>query len=145
MAASILKTVCPHDCPGTCSFLATVKDRRVVSCDGDPDHPFTQGGLCHKVHRYAERIYSPRRVGRKGKGRFARTSWDEALAEVTEDVSPGVLVAESIWWAKHHPGGRGINRLTSQRLTDPGECSTLHENLVNVAIAETDRGVDLAG
>jgi len=56
-------------------------------------------------------------------------------AEATEDVPPGVLVAESIWWAKHHPGGRGINRLTSQRLTDLGECSTLHENLVNVAIA----------
>ena len=57
-------------------------------------------------------------------------------AEVTEDVPPGVLVAESIWWTKHHPDGRGINRLTSQRLTDLGECSTLHENLVNVAIAE---------
>jgi anaerobic selenocysteine-containing dehydrogenase len=55
------------------------------------------------------------------------------FAEVTEDVSPGVLVAESIWWAKHHPGGKGINQLTSQRLTDLGECSTLHENLVNVA------------
>jgi anaerobic selenocysteine-containing dehydrogenase len=53
-------------------------------------------------------------------------------AEVTDDVPPGVLVAESIWWAKHHPGGKGINRLTSDRLTDLGECSTLHENLVEV-------------
>jgi anaerobic selenocysteine-containing dehydrogenase len=57
------------------------------------------------------------------------------FAEVTEDVPAGVLVAESIWWAKHHPGGKGINQLTSQRLTDLGECSTLHENLVNVAPA----------
>jgi anaerobic selenocysteine-containing dehydrogenase len=63
-------------------------------------------------------------------------------AEVTEDVPPGVLVAESIWWAKHHPGGRGINRLTSQRLTDLGECSTLHENLVNVAMAGVERDED---
>lgn len=63
-------------------------------------------------------------------------------AEVTEDVPPGVLVAESIWWAKHHRRGRGINRLTSQRLTDLGECSTLHENLVNVAIAEVEHGAD---
>jgi anaerobic selenocysteine-containing dehydrogenase len=53
-------------------------------------------------------------------------------ADVTPDVPPGVLVAESIWWAKHHPGGKGINRLTSDRLTDLGECSTLHENLVEV-------------
>ena len=152
MAANILETVYPHDCPDTCSILATVEDGRVTKCDGDPDHPFTQGGLCHKVHRYAERIYSPlrvlfpmRRVGRKGEGRFARIAWDEALAEVTEGVPPGVLVAEPIGWAKHHPGVRGINRLTSPRLTDLGECSTLHENLVNVAVAETDRGMDLAG
>jgi anaerobic selenocysteine-containing dehydrogenase len=55
------------------------------------------------------------------------------FAEVTDDVPPGLLVAESIWWSKHHPHGKGINYLTSQRLTDLGECSTLHENLVNVA------------
>jgi anaerobic selenocysteine-containing dehydrogenase len=61
-------------------------------------------------------------------------------AEVTEDVPPGVLVAESIWWAKHHPGGKGINQLTSQRLTDLGECSTLHESLVNVAPADGTPG-----
>jgi anaerobic selenocysteine-containing dehydrogenase len=91
MAEIIRKTVCPHDCPDTCSILATVEDGRVTNCDGDPDHPFTQGGLCHKVHRYAERIYSPlrvlfpmRRVGRKGEGKFARISWDEALAEVAD-------------------------------------------------------------
>ncbi len=87
----IRKTVCPHDCPDTCSILATVEDGQVTRCDGDPAHPFTQGGLCHKVHRYAERIYSPlrvlhpmRRVGAKGEGRFARISWDEALHEVAD-------------------------------------------------------------
>jgi anaerobic selenocysteine-containing dehydrogenase len=91
MAQFIRKTVCPHDCPDTCSILATVEDGRVVSCDGDPDHPFTRGGLCHKVHRYAERIYSPlrilhpmRRVGEKGEGKFAPISWDEALDGVAD-------------------------------------------------------------
>jgi anaerobic selenocysteine-containing dehydrogenase len=89
MAREVRKTVCPHDCPDTCSILATVEDGRVVACDGDPDHPFTQGGLCHKVHRYPERIYSPlrilhpmRRVGAKGEGRFVRISWEEALQEI---------------------------------------------------------------
>lgn len=89
--AEIRKTVCPHDCPDTCSILATVEDGRVTACEGDPDHPFTRGGLCHKVNRYAERVYSPlrvlhpmRRVGKKGEGTFARISWDEALQEVAE-------------------------------------------------------------
>jgi len=91
MATEIRKTVCPHDCPDTCSILATIEDGRVTKCDGDPDHPFTRGGLCHKVHRYAERIYSPlrilhpmRRVGAKGEGRFARITWEEALDEVAD-------------------------------------------------------------
>ncbi len=91
MTQIIRKTVCPHDCPDTCSILATVADGRVTNCDGDPDHPFTRGGLCHKVHRYAERIYSPlrilqplRRAGEKGEGKFIRISWDEALAEVAD-------------------------------------------------------------
>ena len=60
-------------------------------------------------------------------------------AEVTPDVPPGVLVAESIWWPKQHPGGKGINQLTSDRLTDLGECSTLHENLVEVELAAARR------
>jgi anaerobic selenocysteine-containing dehydrogenase len=91
MAQSTHKTVCPHDCPDTCSILATVEDGRVTACEGDPAHPFTQGFLCHKVHRYPERIYSPlriltplRRIGKKGEGRFVRISWDAALTEITD-------------------------------------------------------------
>lgn len=87
----VRKTVCPHDCPDTCSILATVEGGRVVRCDGDPEHPFTQGYLCHKVARYPERIYSPlrvlhpmRRIGAKGEGRFARITWDEALDEIAD-------------------------------------------------------------
>jgi len=85
------KTVCPHDCPDTCSIVATVENGRVTACDGDPEHPFTEGFLCHKVHRYAERIYSPlrvlcplRRAGKKGDGRFVQISWDEVLTEIAD-------------------------------------------------------------
>ncbi len=53
---------------------------------GVKEHPFTRGGLCAKVNRFLDRVYSPdrllhplRRVGPKGDGRFERVSWDEAL------------------------------------------------------------------
>ena len=56
---------------------------------GNPDHPFTRGGLCVKVNDYQNRVYSPDRVlyplkrtGRKGAGQFERVSWDAALAEI---------------------------------------------------------------
>ncbi len=54
-------------------------------------------------------------------------------AAVTEDVPPGVVVAASVWWAKHSPEGKGINQLTSPRTTDMAGGSTFHCNRVFVA------------
>src|SRR5258707_4718382 len=81
-------TVCPHDCPDTCSMIAHVENDRLIRVEGNPDHPFTRGNLCRKVAHYEERVYSAdrllypmRRVGPKGAGEFERISWDEALDE----------------------------------------------------------------
>jgi anaerobic selenocysteine-containing dehydrogenase len=83
-------SVCPHDCPDTCSVIVTVDQGRVVKLQGDPGHPFTRGFLCGKVERYEERVYSPhrlefpmKRVGPKGSGRFERIPWDEALSIIS--------------------------------------------------------------
>src|SRR6266568_9228564 len=43
----ILKTTCPLDCPDTCSILVRVEGGRVTRLEGDPQHPFTRGFLCH--------------------------------------------------------------------------------------------------
>jgi anaerobic selenocysteine-containing dehydrogenase len=81
-----VKVVCPHDCPDTCVMAVRVEGDRAVALGGDPDHRFTRGFLCAKVNPYLDRVYSPdrllhplKRVGRKGEGKFARISWDEAL------------------------------------------------------------------
>jgi len=81
------RAVCPHDCPDTCAMRVTVENGRATKVTGDPDHPPTQGVLCTKVSRYADRVHHPRRlsvpmkrVGRKGDGHFEPISWDEALA-----------------------------------------------------------------
>ncbi|HUP59986.1 MAG TPA: molybdopterin oxidoreductase family protein [Thermoanaerobaculia bacterium] len=83
----VIRSVCPHDCPDTCSMLVTVDESgRAVRMAGDPDHPFTQGFLCTKVAKYVERTYHEGRlqfpqirVGAKGEGKFRRATWDEAL------------------------------------------------------------------
>src|SRR5438874_4938788 len=87
--STVVHGACPHDCPDTCAMLVTVENGRAVRVAGDPEHPFTRGFLCTKVNRYVERTYHPdrllhplRRVGPKGSGRFARVSWDDALAEI---------------------------------------------------------------
>ncbi|HYX64252.1 MAG TPA: molybdopterin-dependent oxidoreductase, partial [Burkholderiales bacterium] len=95
----VARTACPHDCPDTCAMLVTVEDGVATRIQGDPTMPFTDGTLCTKVAHYLERTYSPerlryplRRVGRKGEGRFARASWDEALDAIAARLKP--LAAE---------------------------------------------------
>jgi len=89
----VVRAACPHDCPDTCAMLVTVREeggkRAAVKIAGDPDHPTTRGVLCAKVSRYLERTYHPervlhplKRIGRKGEGRFAQVSWDEALDDI---------------------------------------------------------------
>ncbi|KDR42928.1 molybdopterin-containing oxidoreductase family protein [Caballeronia glathei] len=89
------RAVCPHDCPDTCAMRVTVKDGRAIKVSGDPDHPPTQGVLCTKVSRYAERTHhrdrllTPlRRIGRKGEGRFEAIGWDEALRLAADRLKP---------------------------------------------------------
>src|SRR6476646_668997 len=88
-ATETVRGACPHDCPDTCAMLVSVRDGRAVEERGDPEHPFTRGGLCVKVNNYVDKAYSPdrvlcpmRRTGPKGSGQFTRVSWDEALDEI---------------------------------------------------------------
>lgn len=89
MPASTWRTACPHDCPDTCSVLATVEDGRLTRVAGDPGDPFTRGFLCAKVNRYPERVHAPgrllqplRRRGPKGGGEWEPITWEEALDEI---------------------------------------------------------------
>ena len=87
MATAIRASVCPHDCPSTCALEVEVHDgARIGAVRGAADNDYTQGVICAKVSRYAERIHHPDRLtrpllrtGPKGSGQFREISWDEAL------------------------------------------------------------------
>jgi anaerobic selenocysteine-containing dehydrogenase len=89
MAEHKIFSACPHDCPDTCAMITTIRDGKAIAVRGNPDHPFTRGGLCVKVNDYQNRVYSSDRVlyplkrtGPKGAGQFVRVSWDAALGEI---------------------------------------------------------------
>ncbi len=93
MSTNIVRAVCPHDCPDTCALHVTVTNGVATEVRGDPDHPTTAGVLCTKVSRYTERTYHKdrllfpqKRIGKKGEGKFARISWDEALDTITAQL-----------------------------------------------------------
>ena len=85
-------SVCPLDCPDTCSLTVTVEDERIVSIKGSRANPYTAGVLCAKVPEAYPgfvhgdgRIKTPlRRTGAKGAGRFERISWAQALDIIHE-------------------------------------------------------------
>jgi anaerobic selenocysteine-containing dehydrogenase len=52
--------------------------------------------------------------------------------QVSERVPAGTVVTEGVWWQEFIPGDRGVNALTSQRLTDGGRGSTLYDVTVEV-------------
>ena len=84
--SQVMHSVCPLDCPDTCSLAVTVADQKVVKVRGSHVNPLTHGTICGKVSHYPEFVHGPsrlltplKRVGPKGDGKFTRISWDEAL------------------------------------------------------------------
>jgi anaerobic selenocysteine-containing dehydrogenase len=93
-APAVVRGACPHDCPDTCSFVTTVQNGVALKVQGNPEHRHTDGVLCTKVSRYAERTYHPERVltplrrsGPKGSGRFEPMGWEEALDDIAARLS----------------------------------------------------------
>ncbi|WP_420102459.1 molybdopterin oxidoreductase family protein [Bosea sp. (in: a-proteobacteria)] len=86
----IRPSVCPHDCPSACSLeVEVIEGRGIGRVRGSKRQSYTDGVICAKVARYAERIHHPdrllhplRRTGPKGSGQFEPISWDEALEEI---------------------------------------------------------------
>ena len=109
-------SVCPHDCPSVCALaveLATPE--RIGRVRGAPQ-PYTDGVICAKVARYAERAHHPERLlrplirrGAKGSGDFAPISWDDALDHVAEKL--GTVIAHhgpQAVWPYHYAGTMGL-------------------------------------
>jgi anaerobic selenocysteine-containing dehydrogenase len=100
-------SVCPHDCPSACSLDVEVIDSvRIGRVRGHRDQSYTDGVICAKVARYAERIHHPdrllqplRRSGPKGSGQFTPIGWDEALDLTAEAFATAARRhgSESVW------------------------------------------------
>lgn len=106
------ESVCPLDCPDTCSLEVTVDGGKVTKVDGSHRNPYTDGYICAKVRRYPERVYSPlrllypqRRVGPKGEGCFERIGWDDAIELIATAFRRVVAEHGPAAILPHHYGG----------------------------------------
>jgi len=73
-------------------------------------------------------------------GQLVRVSnergWCRLVAEVTEEVRPGVLATTTVWWPKFSPDQHNVNWTTSDRLADLNGGSTFYTNMVTVEVGE---------
>ena len=144
MPAAYLPSVCPHDCPSTCALeVERLAPERIGKLRGARGNDFTQGVICAKVARYAERVHHPerlttplRRVGPKGSGRFEPIDWATALdtiaaafVEATERHG-----AEAVW-PYRYAGTMGlVQRDGLERLTHCLGYSRQHKTICASAI-----------
>ncbi len=106
-APEIFHSACPHDCPSTCALeVERLAPDRVGRIRGARKNTYTDGVICSKVARYAERLHHPerlthplRRCGAKGDGEFERIGWEDALDTVAEALLKAEqrLGAETVW------------------------------------------------
>jgi anaerobic selenocysteine-containing dehydrogenase len=91
-------SVCPLDCPDTCSLNIKVLGDQVVEVKGSKANPYTDGVICNKVARYypdfvhgETRLTHPlRRTGPRGSGQYERISWDTALDLIHEAFTKAI-------------------------------------------------------
>src|SRR3954463_10047018 len=90
----VVSTVCPLNCPDSCSIDVTVKDGQVTVIDGSTLNPVTEGYICAKVRRFPERVYGADRLrypavrkGPKELGSFQRVTWEEALTTIADRLT----------------------------------------------------------
>lgn len=146
MPIRIESSVCPHDCPSVCALEVEVTGTGQIGRVRGASQPYTDGVICAKVARYAERVHHPerltrplRRIGEKGSGRFEPVSWDAALDLVAESLmQAATLHGPETVWPYHYAGTMGfIQRGAIRRL---GHLAGWSRQLETFCVALADPG-----
>ncbi len=152
MTAEFIPTVCPHDCPSACALEVERLDSRTIGkVRGARANDYTQGVICAKVARYAERVHHPQRLttpmkrtGPRGSGEFTPIGWDEALDEVAHALRrvADEFGAEAVW-PYYYAGTMGqVQRDGINRLRHVLGYSGMHKSIcTSIAYAGWNAGV----
>ncbi|WP_062436797.1 molybdopterin-containing oxidoreductase family protein [Herbidospora daliensis] len=78
-------------CTTACGIIANVRDGRLLTIEGNPADPNSQGSVCAKGVAGPSVLYDPnrllyplKRVGRRGEGKWKRITWEEAYTEIAD-------------------------------------------------------------
>jgi formate dehydrogenase major subunit len=90
----VSKSICPY-CAVGCGQLVFHKDGKLVSIEGDPESPISQGNLCPKGAASYQLVTQPDRVTRVRYRAPYATAWTDLGLETAMD-----MVADRVWEAR---------------------------------------------
>jgi formate dehydrogenase major subunit len=103
--AQVARSICPY-CGVGCGQLIYHKDRKLISIEGDPESPISQGNLCPKgAASYQLLTHSRRETKMKYRAPHAK-EWTEMSLESAMD-----MVAERVWESRKRTFVRQIDGL----------------------------------
>ena len=140
----ISTSACPHDCPSTCVLDITHDKSTIYSVKGNKLNSYTKGVICSKVSRYSERTHNLKRltdpllrIGKKGEGKFKKTSWSNAIRIVSEKFKKisNTYGSQAIW-PYYYAGTMGlIQRDSINRLRHYFNFSDQYSTICNTLAA----------
>ena len=144
----VIPTIC-FNCESACGLVAFVDKAtgEVAKFEGNPVHPGSRGRTCAKgpatINQVndPERILKPlKRVGKRGAGRWAEVSWDEALGDIGGRIR-AALREDRHDEVMYHVGRPGDDHFIPRMLTAWGVDG--HNSHTNVCSASARTGFAL--
>src|ERR1043166_9670725 len=115
---SIVPTTC-FNCESACGLLAYIDKvtGEVQKFEGNPEHPGSRGRNCAKGPATLNQVTDPdrilyplKRVGKRGEGKWERTTWDEALDTIAKRIRAAIVEnrREEVMYHVGRPGEDGF-------------------------------------
>ena len=95
----LIPTVC-FNCEAACGLLAYINKQtgEIEKMEGHPLHPASRGRNCAKGPATVSQITNPerilypmKRVGKRGEGKWERTTWDDALNDIAKRIRKSLI------------------------------------------------------
>jgi formate dehydrogenase major subunit len=106
----VTESICPY-CAVGCGQLVYTRDDKIVSIEGNPNSPISQGTLCPKGSASRQLIQQPGRLSKVLYRKPYGTEWEELELETAMDmVAERVIAARENGWQDHNQEGWKVDR-----------------------------------
>lgn len=111
--ATMTTSICPY-CAVGCGMLVHSKNNKVVSIEGDPDHPISRGHLCSKGASLQQMAENPTRVTKPRYRAAGATEWKEVEWDWTiKEIAKRIKKTRDVSFVEKNNKGQEVNRCES--------------------------------